>query len=316
VSEARATPRPTVGLAIPFFDHQMDYSTIRRVVNAAEQRGFDSIWLSDHITGPTPAGAGVWMEAVTLLSNLAAVTSTLTLGTDVLVAPYRHPLLCAKMLTTLDIVSAGRLIVAVGAGYIDSEFRDLGVPFDGRGAYTDECIEIWKAAWSPGRTTFHGANFTIDDALTEPKPIQRPHPPIWIGGSAPLALQRVVRHAVGWHPIGLSLPAYTRGVQELERLSTESAQEPPLLSYSAIFGLLQDKPDERADRPPLSGSPTQVLDDLEQLAALGVSNVVFRPGGPEVSNATVLDQIERIADTVITKLAPVTISPQAGEQQR
>ena len=117
-------------MAVPFFDHQTSYEVIRTFVAEVDRLGFDSVWFSDHITGPTPAGAATWMEALTLLSNVAALTSSLTLGTDVLVAPYRPPVLCAKMLATVDIVSNGRLVVAVGAGYVEREFRDLGLSFE------------------------------------------------------------------------------------------------------------------------------------------------------------------------------------------
>lgn len=290
--------RVTFGLAVPFFDHQMDYQVVRDLCTLAESSGLDAVWLSDHVTGPTPAGARIWFETLTLLSNLAAHTSRVGLGTDVLVAPHRHPLLAAKMLTTLDVVSDGRLVVGVGSGYIDKEFADLGLPFADRGRYTDECLEVWRAAWSPGPATHHGRYFSIDAAVCEPKPVQQPHPPLWIGGASAAALARVLGYGDGWHPIGLSLAAYADAAGQLRRQADDLGRATPTLSYSGIFGALTDQPDRRQERTPLSGDREQVAADIAGLAAVGVRHIVFRPGAPDTSVAGTFDQVERIAELV------------------
>jgi probable F420-dependent oxidoreductase len=290
--------RVTFGLAVPFFDHHMDYRVIRDICALAESSGLDAVWLSDHVTGPTPAGAQIWFETLTLLSNLAAHTSRVTLGTDVLVAAYRHPLLAAKMLTTLDVVSDGRLVVGVGSGYIDKEFADLGLPFTGRGRYADECLEVWRAAWSPGPVTHHGHYFSIDAAVCEPKPVQQPHPPVWIGGASTAALARVLRYGDGWHPIGLPLAAYAAAAEQLRWQAGDLGRTAPTLSYSGIFGALTDRPEPGQGRTPLSGDREQVAADIAGLAAAGARHIVFRPGAPDTSVAGAFEQVERIAELV------------------
>lgn len=283
-----------VGVALPFSVGTVDVDGIRRIVDACVAGGFDGLWVSDHLSSSTPMGSDTWLEAVTLLSHLAALAPALTLGTDVLVAPYRHPLLTAKMLTTVDVVSGGRLVVAVGTGYIEAEFRQLGVPFAARGPYTDECIEVWRAAWAEGPLTHRGRFFRIEGALAEPKPIQRPGPPVWIGGHSAPALDRAARLGDGWHPIGIGLDAYRAGRDRIAERVAHLGRPLPTLSYSAVFGSVLSH-DARPDRPLLSGSPAQVVDDLAALAGLGVTNVVLRLGLPGVDSADVVAQLDIVA---------------------
>jgi len=287
-------------VTIPFNDHQVDYEAILNLAKHVESSGFDSIWMADHLTGPTPLGAGRWYEVVTLLASLAPQVPTLDLGTDIIVAGYRHPVLAAKMLTTLDIASGGRLIVAAATGYIEKEFHDLGVPFHERGRYGEECIRVWKEMWSDGPCTFAGKYFSFEEVQAEPKPVQRPHPPLWLGGSSPAVLRRAVEIADGWHPIALPLTAYRQGVESLTQQADELARQRPFtLSYSGIFGFVTTAASDAPDRPLLTGNPDQVLQDIADLRSLGVSNIVFRPGLTSASNQQVLDQVSMVATTVL-----------------
>jgi probable F420-dependent oxidoreductase len=248
-------------------------------------------------------GSTVWYEAITLLATLASVVPRLRLGTAVLVAPFRHPVLAAKMLTTLDIASGGRVVVGVGVGYLAREYEELSVPFHRRGRYAEECIRIWKEVWSPGPASFSGEFFTIDSAEAEPKPVQQPHPPIWIGGGAPAVLRRTIDHADGWHPISLPYEGFAAGVADLRRLAEERGRELPLtLSFDAPFGWVDREPNDAPDRTMLSGSADQVLADIDRLRALGVSNVVFRPGLKNVSSDEILSQVEFVAEQVLSRL--------------
>jgi len=193
------------GIVVPFFNQHAAYATILKIAKQTEALGFDTIWFPDHIVGPTPMGAERWLEVITLMSNVCAHVPRLEIGTDVLIAAYRHPVLAAKMITTLDIVSGGRLIVGVGGGYVEEEFAALGVPFAERGAYTDECIQVWKRMWSDDRVAFRGKYFVLDNVLSKPKPVQKPHPPILVGNQGSRVLRRAATLADGWHPIGLKL---------------------------------------------------------------------------------------------------------------
>jgi alkanesulfonate monooxygenase SsuD/methylene tetrahydromethanopterin reductase-like flavin-dependent oxidoreductase (luciferase family) len=226
----------------------------------------------------------------------------LAVGTDVLVTALRHPVLAAKMLTTLDIASSGQLVVATGAGYLKSEFEELGVPFADRGSYSEECVGVWRAMWSDGNANFAGRHFTLDEVTANPKPLQRPGPPVWFGGSADPVMRRVARIGDGWHPISLTLDQYRERLDMLRTSCQEIQREQPItLSYSGGFGLVT-KERGGASRLPLTGSTGQVLDDIRRLQELGVSNVVFRFGLPDVSNEEVLDQVARVGDELLPRL--------------
>jgi probable F420-dependent oxidoreductase len=293
-----------VGITAPFNDHQVSYEVFLELARRVEAAGFDSLWMADHLTGPTPMGATRWFDVVTLLANLTAHAPRLRVGTDVLVAAYRHPVLAAKMLTTLDTVSGGQLTVGVGTGYIEKEFEELQVPFHRRGRYTAECIRVWKEIWSPGPANFDGEFFQLRDTVAEPKPRQQPHPPIHIGGSAPAVLRRVVELGDGWQPISQPMDAFRTGVDRLKQLAAAAERDRPItLAYSGGFGLVAPNGSDAADRLPLVGTPDQVLHDIDDLRALGVSHVIFRPGLVNASNEEVLDQVDYIADTVLTRLA-------------
>jgi probable F420-dependent oxidoreductase len=293
----------TVGVTLPFNDHQASYADLLRTAQAVECAGFDSVWMADHLTGPTPSGARRWHDVVVLLANFAGLVPRITLGTDVLVAGHRHAVLTAKMLTTLDIVAAGRLIVGVGTGYIEKEFGEVGANFAKRGRMADEAIEVWKAVWSDGPTTFAGEWHTLTDACTEPKPLQRPGPPVWVGGISQPALRRAVRHADGWHPLGIGLDALKGSIDELHTLAETYGRTTPLtLSYSAGFGLVTPQPNPDKSRVLLTGAPDQVLADIAALRELGVTNIVLRPGMPSVSTDEVINSIQFAAKEVLPAL--------------
>ncbi len=288
---------------MPFNDHQVGYDTFVELARRTEAAGFDSLWMADHLTGPTPMGATRWFDVVTLLAHLAAHARRVRIGTDILVASYRHPVLAAKMLCTLDTVSGGRLTVGVGTGYIQKEFEELGVPFARRGRYAEECIRVWKAMWSPGAANFQGEFFQFQDTVAEPKPVQQPHPPIHLGGAAPAVLRRVVELGDGWQPISLPLEAFRSGVDALSAMAEKAGRERPItLVYSGGFGSVTPGPDDSPDRLPLTGSPDQVLRDIDDLCAVGVSHVIFRPGRAELSNDQVLQQVDFIASQVLPRL--------------
>ena len=148
-----------IGVAVPYYEQYAEYDTVLSVATQAEDLGFDVVWFADHVALPdydVPRMGGRWFEVLTLMSNVAAHAKTIGLGTDVLVLPHRNPILSAKMLTTLDIVSGGRLIIGVGGGYVPEEIEALGVPYKDRGAFTDECIRVWKGLWGPGNANFQG----------------------------------------------------------------------------------------------------------------------------------------------------------------
>jgi len=202
-----------------------------RVARAAEESGFDSIWTGEHVAMPirdnpvpTPPETPM-LDSVVALTNVAAHTRRLRLGTGILVLPHHNPLIVAKALLSLDIVSGGRLIAGFAAGYVEAEFAALGVDFHRRGAITDEYLRAIRTLWTEAEPRFTGRHAAFDGIRFEPKPVQRPHPPIVIGGHAAPALRRAAREGDGWYGFGLTVEATAPLVAELRRLRADLGRE-------------------------------------------------------------------------------------------
>jgi len=175
----------------------------------AEDLGFDSVWLTDHVVGLrsfAPVYETAWSEILVSLTHIAATTSTIRLGTGVLVVPYRDPVLTAKMVATIDQLSAGRVILGIGSGWSREEFSALGRfnLFDARGAVTDEALDVMVECWRGRESSWRGVNFAFEKVTVTPSPTQYPHPPIWVGGQSGPALRRAARIGDAWHPTNIS----------------------------------------------------------------------------------------------------------------
>ena len=187
---------------------------IAGVARKAEQLGYHSVWVSDHIITPrkmeSPYPGGrypvepewPYLEAVATLLYAAAVTQRVRLGTSVIVITQRQPVLLAKQLATLDVLSGGRLIFGAGAGWMKEEFQALNVPFANHGPRMAEYLEVILRCWTLDDPTFHGRFYDLEDVGVYPKPVQTPHPPIWIGGWVDGALRRAARYGDAWHAGG------------------------------------------------------------------------------------------------------------------
>ena len=213
------------GVHLPHFGGVGTTENIRRVAEAAEEMQFDSIWVSDHVVAPTVVlgyfGASFW-EPLTVLSYVAAVTKTVKLGTSVIIVPYRDPLVTAKTIATLDQLSHGRVIFGAASGWLEAEFTALGQTFAERGPQTDEYLRIYKEAWTKDDPQFQGHYRSFGDLKFEPKPVQKPHPPLWIGGISARALRRAVEFGDGWQPVRTSV-ADTRACIDMLRRTAEQA---------------------------------------------------------------------------------------------
>jgi probable F420-dependent oxidoreductase len=174
----------------------------------AEEVGFDSIFVNDHIVVGSDARSASWTnvyDPFVAMSFVAAHTTRIGVGVSVLITPYRNPIATAKALATLDLMSGGRVTVGAGVGWNEAEFAALSVPFHERGARTNEYLRLWQACWAPGKVSFSGRFFSFADMFVNPKPLQQPHPPIWIGGTSDAALRRAARFAAVWQPTPLPL---------------------------------------------------------------------------------------------------------------
>jgi probable F420-dependent oxidoreductase len=218
-----SSPPRSVGLVVTT-NEPGAVEMVQQLPARAEQWGYDSLWVTDHTVG-VRAMDGVygdyWLDALTALTWMAASTSRVRLGTGVMVVPHRNPVLASKMVTTLDLLSSGRIDLGIGAGWSKVEYRALGVEefFAHRGRVTDEAIEVMLACWNGGDVAYDGEFFGFRHVALAPTPRQQPHPPIWVGGQSRPALRRAARFADVWHPHDLSAAAVARVGEHLDELA-------------------------------------------------------------------------------------------------
>ncbi|MGZ8566295.1 MAG: LLM class F420-dependent oxidoreductase [Actinomycetota bacterium] len=192
-------------------------TALRSLARLSETFGIESIWVSEHLvladprTPPSPMEPeDPILDPVTTLAFLAGLTGSVRLGTGIVVLPLRNPLVLAKELATVDVLSGGRLIFGIGVGYVEREFEAIGVPFDGRGDRLEEHLAAIRAIWTEDHPAHSGRVVRFDGVQAHPRPDQRPHPPIVMGGYAPAVMRRTVREADGWYGWGLDLDATAR----------------------------------------------------------------------------------------------------------
>lgn len=293
------------------------------VAQAAERAGFGFLSVNDHIIVPAKLGSaypytqgGAWAAAehghcfdqLATLAFLAGSTSKLRLLTSVMVVPHRPAISTAKMLATIDVLSGGRLIVGVGAGWMKEEFDLLGAPFEERGAATDEYIEAFKALWTEERPAYRGKHVNFADVIFEPKPIQKPHPPIWVGGESPAALRRTIRLGDAWYPGNnsqtkpLDTPDRLRAaIAELKRLAEKARRDPASIAISLIaqnpFDWTAQKIQDGSARRLFTGTSAEMAADADALAGVGVRHIALRLGGSSLSEA--VERIDRFGREVI-----------------
>ena len=228
-----------------------DPSVLRDVAQMAEELGYESILIGDHVLPPQKIDSPfplpvenpqldmyekqTWPDCFVMLGFMAAATTRVRLGTSVVILPYRHPVVMAKMMATLDRLSNGRIICGVGVGWIEEEFAFLNVPFSERGRMSNEYIEVMKALWTDDHPRIDGRYVKIDrDVNFGPMPVHKPHPPIWIGGNSLAALRRVVRLGDGWQPAGITPDVMQQKMDQLKGLMDEAGRDWSELEITAL----------------------------------------------------------------------------------
>ncbi len=267
-----------IGVNLINFGPGVTPSSLKRWAQLSESLGYHLIMTSDHIAitpdvqsrYPAP-----FFEPISLLGWLASATETIEIGTTVLIIPYRSPLEIAKAFANVDQLSAGRLTFGVGIGWAEDEFRGLRVPFRSRGAITNEYLEAIKLLWTQDVASFEGKFTSFKDVYTAPRPIQTPHPPIWVGGPSEAAMRRTVRYGDAWHPIRIHMDwfKYT-GIPQLKQIADEEGKDMPALCprirlHITDSHMVDDK------RVVGEGSLDQVHRDLAELQRLGCAYVVL-----------------------------------------
>ena len=267
------------GLCIPHYGLDVSLDELRTTVQRAEALGFHSVWVSDHVVAPrhfVPKFGSTFYDAFVILSYMGAITQRVKLGSTIIVVPYRNPLVVAKMLSTLDVLSGGRVIFGVGVGGAPDEFEALGVPSQERGRRADEYLRLMVALWTEDPTTFTGRYFSFTGVRFQPKPHQKPHPPIWVGGHSDAALRRAVALGDAWHPMAIPLTTLGEHIARLRDFAREAGRhDGPAVAVHQMMRLNDGySPTSGEERRLGQGSSEQLREGVYRYQEMGVPVLV------------------------------------------
>ena len=287
------------GFYLPNSGSSINPDALTDIAKLGDRLGFFCMVMPDHVLQPNKvsslypysvtgdileagqSGDGEWPEQITTLAYLAGVTEHIKLVTSVMIIPYRNPILTAKMLSTLDMLSKGRLILGAGVGWMEEEFELLNAePFAERGAVTNEYLKAFIELWTSDNPTFEGKYVNFSDITFLPKPVQKPYPPIWIGGGSRPAIRRAAQIGDCWHPVG-AIPAAPLEPEELaEKLvllrqdAAKVGRDPATIQVS-VKAPLYDSNDTSGPRRRFTGSPGEVRQDVQTYSDIGVTHLIF-----------------------------------------
>ena len=278
-----------IGTSVPLPAYTIDPAFMAK---KAEELGFESIWYAEHpavpvhSASPFPATGGEipwtyshFTDPYIALARASGVTSTIKLGTGITLVPERNPLLLAKEIASLDRFSGGRFLFGIGTGWLREETELMGGDFEHRWTQTREAIEVMKALWTQEEAEYHGRYFDFPPVRSYPKPAQKPHPPIIIGGLAKNVLRRVVAHADGWLPNRITPAEVETSRGEIEKLAKAAGRDPKSITIT-VYG----QPPDRTT--------------VQSLLSAGADRVVVRPEHVE-TEAAMGEQLERMAEAVL-----------------
>ena len=303
------------GFGLP---NTLDGDELCRFAQRADELGLGSLWSGDHIVLPTagtdqypytadgsfprPVSAP-FLEMITVLSYVAACTKNIRIGSTVIILPYRNPVVQAKMFASLDVLTGGRVICGVGVGWLEKEFETLQVPYAERGPISDECLAVFKCLWTQDDPKFHGRFFNLEGIQFYPKPVQKPHIPIWIGGHTRRAIRRTVAYGDAWHPTRHTPDWVASHLPYLRQQAEETGRDPDSITISLKRSLLFTDlgiPDSGGTRTGgvMIGTTQQVLDDVKRCEELGIHQLTYDFRTSDV------DQCIRMIEHFTEKVAP------------
>jgi|Tabmets5t2r1_1033131.scaffolds.fasta_scaffold21522_2 probable F420-dependent oxidoreductase len=299
-------PDLAIGVGLPVAGAWATPDNLRRVATRADELGYASLWTFQRLLHPVDEDWGPTYHAVhdpiAALSYAAGRTSRIRLGLAVLNLPWYAPIVLAKALTTLDVVSDGRLDVGLGLGWAPQEFAAVGASRARRGARAEEFVRCLRAIWTEPEVEFHGSFYDIPRVRVEPKPAQSPHPPLLLGGMADVALRRAGRIADGWISSSRTdLTAIGPSIDVVRSAAEAAGRDPAPLRF-VVRGVVRWRPDGVTDRRPLQGTADQIRSDLDALRRQGVTEVFldlnYDPPmvSGELDAAAALDRAERMLE--------------------
>ena len=305
------------GFSLP---NSLDGAGLCRFAKTAESLEFESIWASDHIVLSTAAttqypyssdgtfsrpGNTPFLELMVLLSYIGACTEKILVGSTVIILPYRNPVLQAKMFASLDVLTNGRVICGVGVGWLEKEFETLSTPYSDRGPLSDECIEIFKCLWTQDDPVFDGAYYSFDGIQFYPKPVQKPHIPIWVGGHTKRAIRRTVRYGNAWHP-ARQTPEYVGGLLPyLNQLALEMNRDPDDITVSlkrtlhfTDIGICVG--DVVGTGGAVIGSTKDVVEDIKRCEDIGINQLTYDFLTDDIDESVAI--IDHFANTIVPQI--------------
>jgi probable F420-dependent oxidoreductase len=294
------------------WEEHLTCADFQRIAQASEDAGFDAISVSEHLALPADLEENMgayWPHAFTAMAFIAGATTRIRVNAGVIVLPYHQPVALAKAVTTLDVLSGGRVSLTFGVGMAPAEFAALGVEFAKRGKIVDEYIDVMKVLWTEPYPEFHGSFVNVEGVVFEPKPVQRPHPPIWLGGRSVIAMRRAATKGTGWAPAGgllgrgpwfeekEQLPAF---IDDIAQIRADAGLDP---AFDIQLPLVQPRigPHHTVLPPTEVFTSTQeVVDGVGALADLGVTwTSLTRPGPPPESLEAFLEDLRWAAEEVL-----------------
>ena len=305
------------GVFLPISGRAAGPDTLRDAARRAEALGYDSVWTADRIIIPWeiktvyPYSEGQqfivppdrpFLEPLTCLAFLAGCTEKISLGMSVLVLPYRHPLHWAKVATTMDHLSKGRLILGVGVGWMVEEFDALGVPFEERGKLADEQLEIIRLLWKEDRARFKGRYYRFKEIAFYPKPLQRPQIPIWVGGEGVRAQRRAAFYGDAWFPyfVRITPKELRRRFDNIRGWAAEAGREPDRIRLACCLPIELTREPVPQEEDRLRGAPEQLSEALKGYHEIGVEHIALQFMVPHYPER--MEQIERFAREVLPAL--------------
>ncbi len=309
------------GFYLPNSGASAEPGALASIARTGDRLGFYCMVMPDHILQPNQvdstypysvtgdileagqSGDGEWPEQITTLAYLAGITERIRLVTSVMIVPYRNPILSAKMLATLDMLSKGRLILGAGVGWMEEEFELLDAPpFAERGAVTNEYLRAFIELWTKDDPKFEGKYVNFSGITFLPKPVQKPYPPIWIGGQSKPAIRRAAQIGNAWHPVG-AIPATPLEPEELAQnlvtlreYASKAGRDPSEIQVS-MKAPLYDAGNSGGPRRRFTGSVDEVCQDVQTYADVGVTHLIFdfRTADPRETE----DRMARFAEQVM-----------------
>ena len=301
------------GFALPQVGSAVGPETLVTVAKRAEDLGFDSLWVLDRILWPVsprapyPIGDGSLpvkyksvLDPLETLTFAAAHTRRIALGTSVLNLPWYNPVLLARRLTTLDVLSAGRLRIGFGIGWSPDEYEAADVPWQKRGKRADELIQALKKIWTTDPVEFQGKYYRIPKSVIGPKPVQKPHPPIYMAAYTPAAMKRVAAEANGWFPVGIPLSGIGPMFEGIKGMAKDAGRDPSALALIVRANIEIHNAPIQKDRVDFTGALEQIAEDIRTTQKLGAAEIVFdvqfSPGVETAGDiAARMEQLWRVA---------------------